>query len=127
MTAGATILSVDDDEDLRQLVGEVLTSAGFRVLSAASGEAAMQFLESDEKIDLIVTDVVMPGLNGMALARHARRLRPEVRVLYSSAFWPYIVAEPAEHDVVRKPYLPKQLVDRVRRSLSEPVPDQAAS
>jgi CheY-like chemotaxis protein len=125
MTAGATILSVDDDDDLRQLVGEVLTSAGYRVLSAESAEAALRVLESDEPIDLIVTDIVMPGLNGMALARQARRLRPDVRVLFSSAYWPYIVAEPEERDVVRKPYLPKQLVDRVRRTLAEPI--QAAS
>jgi two-component system cell cycle sensor histidine kinase/response regulator CckA len=118
MVDGATILSVDDDEDLRQLVGDVLTGAGFRVLSADSAESALLVLESDEPIDLIVTDVVMPGLNGMALARLARRLRPDVRILYSSAFWPHIVTEPADRDLVRKPYLPKQLIDRVRRSLS---------
>jgi CheY-like chemotaxis protein len=118
MVDGATILSVDDDEDLRQLVGDVLTGAGFRVLSADSAESALRVLESDEPIDLIVTDVVMPGLNGMALARLARRLRPKVRILYSSAYWPHIVTEPADRDLVRKPYLPKQLIDRVRRSLS---------
>jgi two-component system cell cycle sensor histidine kinase/response regulator CckA len=118
MNSAATILSVDDDDDLRQLVGEVLTEAGFRVLSAESGEAAMLVLESDEPVDLIVTDVVMPGLNGMALARLARRLRPEVRILYSSAYWPYIVTEPTDRELVRKPYLPRQLVDQVRRSLS---------
>ena len=117
MVDAATILSVDDDEDLRELVGDVLTGAGFRVLSADSAESALLVLESDEPIDLIVTDVVMPGLNGMALARLARRLRPEVRILYSSAFWPHIVTEPADRDLVRKPYLPKQLIDRVRRSL----------
>jgi DNA-binding NtrC family response regulator len=118
MSETATILSVDDDEDLRQLVGDVLTHAGFRVLSADSAESALEVLKTDERIDLIVTDIVMPGLNGMALARLARQLRPEVRVLFSSAFWPHIVTEPEDHELVRKPYLPKQLVDRVRRSLS---------
>ena len=126
MSDAATILSVDDDEDLRQLVGEVLTEAGFRVLSAESAEAALLLLESDEPIDLIVTDVVMPGLNGMALARLARRLRPDVRILYSSAYWPYIVTEPADRELVRKPYLPWQLVDQVRRTLSAE-PDHSVS
>jgi CheY-like chemotaxis protein len=120
MVVGATILSVDDNEDLRQLVGDILTGAGFRVLSADSAETALRVLESDEPIDLIVTDVVMPGLNGMALARLARRMRPDVRILYSSAYWQHIVLEPADRDLVRKPYLPKQLIDRVRRSLLAP-------
>jgi len=121
MSETPTILSVEDDDDLRQLVGDVLTHAGFRVVSAESGEAALRVLKSGERVDLIVTDMVMPGLNGMALARLARQMRPEVRILFSSAFWPHIVTEPEDQDLVRKPYLPKQLVDRVRRKLSAPM------
>ena len=120
MADAATILSVEDNDDLRQLVGDVLTGAGFRVLSAASAEAAVQVLESDEPIDLLFTDIVMPGLNGMALGRLARRLRPDVRVLFTSAYWPHIVTQPPDADLVRKPYLPTQLIDRVRRSLASP-------
>lgn len=77
----------------------------------------MVVLEGDERIDLLFTDIVMPGLNGMALARVGRRLRPDMRVLFSSAYWPYIVTEPDERDLIRKPYRPRQLVDRVRDAL----------
>jgi CheY-like chemotaxis protein len=115
----ATILSVEDDGDVRELVDTVLAAAGFRVMSAANAEAAIPLLEGDEPIDLLLTDVVMPGLDGMALARIARRLRPNMRVLYTSGYWAHIVAQPDDEDLVRKPYVPAQLIARVRRSLAE--------
>ena len=118
MEIAATILSVEDDDDVRELVGNVLAAAGFRVMSAANAEAAKRLLEGDQPIDLLLTDVVMPGLDGMALARIARKLRPNVRVLYTSGYWAHIVAQPDDRDLVRKPYVPAQLVARVRRSLA---------
>jgi CheY-like chemotaxis protein len=126
MEDSATILSVEDDDDLRELVDTVLTSAGFRVVSAANAEAAIGLLEGEEPFDLLLTDMVMPGLNGMALARIARRLRPNVRVLYTSGYWPHIVIEPDDRDLVRKPYIPTQLIARVRRSLAATELAQAA-
>ena len=118
MENAATILSVEDDGDVRELVGTVLSAAGFRVMSAANAEAAIPLLEGGEPIDLLLTDVVMPGLDGMALARIARKLRPNMRVLYTSGYWPHIVAQPDDRDLVRKPYVPAQLIARVRRSLT---------
>ncbi len=122
----ATILSVEDDGDVRELVDTVLAAAGFRVMSAANAEAAILLLEGDEPIDLLLTDVVMPGLDGMALARIARKLRPSVRVLYTSGYWAHIVAQPDDRDLVRKPYVPAQLIARVRRSLAVTEMAQAA-
>jgi two-component system, cell cycle sensor histidine kinase and response regulator CckA len=127
MAGCTTILAVDDDDDVRALIRDVLSPAGFRVLEAASGEAALQVLETDEPVDLIVTDMVMPGINGMALARYARRLRPGMRILFASGYWSHIVTAPAPREFVRKPYRPGQLLARVKRSLAEPAADQAPS
>jgi CheY-like chemotaxis protein len=127
MAGCTTILAVDDDEDVRALIRDVLSPAGFRVLEAESGEAALHVLETGETVDLIVTDIVMPGINGMALARHARRLRPGMRVLFASGYWSHIVTAPAPREFVHKPYRPGQLLARVKRSLAEPAADQAPS
>jgi len=72
-----TILVVDDEDDLRDLVRDVLESRGFTVLDAASGDAALKILEGDFlRIDLLFTDVRMPGnLNGFALAERAKAIR----------------------------------------------------
>jgi CheY-like chemotaxis protein len=117
MEDSATILSVEDSDELRELVSTVLECAGFRVVSVADAESALRLLEGGETIDLLLTDIVMPGMNGMALARIGRRLRPTMRVLYTSGYWPYLVIEPDDRDIIRKPYVPSQLVAQVRKSL----------
>ncbi|HZS82715.1 MAG TPA: response regulator [Stellaceae bacterium] len=126
MADPATILAVEDDEEVRALIREVLAREGFRVLEAASGEAALAVLEA-EPVDLLFTDIVMPGLNGLDLGRLARRLRPGVRILYASAFGPHLVAQPEAKDFVRKPYRPRQLVARIKRSLLMEASAQAPS
>jgi DNA-binding NtrC family response regulator len=82
----ATILVVDDDSDVLDLTAEVLAAAGYAVLTASGAEPALELLRGDDRVDLLLTDIVMPGLNGLALAEEAKRLRPELRVLYASAF-----------------------------------------
>jgi DNA-binding response OmpR family regulator len=118
MTAGMTVLTVDDDEDLRTLAADVLGGAGFRVLTAASGEAALDLLEGDEAIDLLFTDVVMSGLSGMELARRAKRLRPSLCILLASGYWPHIVTGLDANECLSKPYDATALVTRVRRVLA---------
>lgn len=114
-----TVLTVDDDEDLRTLAADVLGGAGFRVLTAASGEAALDLLEGDEPIDVLFTDVVMPGLSGMELARRAKRLRPSLRILLASGYWPHIVTGLEPDERLSKPYDATALVTRVRRLLAD--------
>lgn len=114
-----TVLTVDDDEDVRELVATVLGGAGFRVLTAASGEAALDLLEGDEAIDVLFTDVVMPGLSGMELARRAKRLRPSLRILVASGYWPYIVTGLDADHRLSKPYDATALVTSVRRLLAD--------
>src|SRR5690348_16286938 len=85
-TKRATILIVDDDADVLELTAEVLADAGYEVLTASGAEPALELLRGGRTVDLLLTDIVMPGLNGLGLADEAKRLRPELRVLYTSAF-----------------------------------------
>lgn len=83
-----TILVVEDDEDVRSYTVECLHELGYRVLDAHDGPAALRVLESenDRSIDLLFTDVVMPGMTGRELADIVRDLQPEIKVLYTSGY-----------------------------------------
>jgi CheY-like chemotaxis protein len=84
---GETLLVAEDQEQVRDLTCQVLRRQGYRVLEAADGSAAMRLeREFPEPIDLLVTDVVMPGMNGRELYDALRRSRPGLRVLYVSGY-----------------------------------------
>jgi two-component system cell cycle sensor histidine kinase/response regulator CckA len=84
---GGTILLVEDQDMLRRVTRELLEEGGYRVLEAGSPEAALEIAEAHESpIDLLLTDVVMPGLSGPDLARRLCSSRPETRVLYISGY-----------------------------------------
>ncbi|HZB91693.1 MAG TPA: response regulator [Stellaceae bacterium] len=76
-----TILFAEDDTHVRAAVIELLKQHGFSVLVATTGDEAIRLL-AEHPVDLLFTDVVMPGLNGFELARQGKLLRPELRVLY---------------------------------------------
>jgi DNA-binding NtrC family response regulator len=83
----ASVLVVDDDADVLQAFGVVLSGGGHAVVAAANGLDALKVLDDrSAQIDLLLTDVVMPGLHGFNLSRMARIRRPELRVLYMSGF-----------------------------------------
>jgi PAS domain S-box-containing protein len=111
------VLLADDEETIRSLVGEVLTRSGYKVFAAPNGEEAIRLLAQHVgEIDLLLTDVVMPGMGGPDLARAAARLSPNLRVLYTSGY----ASEPDEAfedpDVafIGKPFSPMELVSKVR-------------
>ena len=82
-----TILVVDDEQDILILLKLMLETHGYRALLARGAEAALRFLRQDELIvDLLLTDVVMPGMNGTDLARAVRELRPDLPILFMSGF-----------------------------------------
>jgi signal transduction histidine kinase len=81
-----TILLVEDEESVRQLVRETLASRGYHVLEAGNGEAALDVAMGELKIDLVITDVVMPGMGGRELVQHLAKSRPEAKVLYLSGY-----------------------------------------
>jgi two-component system, cell cycle sensor histidine kinase and response regulator CckA len=86
-TAGnATVLVVDDEADVRAVAVMALEESGFIVYEAADAGEALRLLECRPEIDVVVTDVVMPGLSGFHVARGVRDLRPDVKVLIVSAY-----------------------------------------
>ena len=126
-----TILLVEDEKALRELVREVLRSYDYRVIEAASGvEALRVWDEHDGEIDLLFTDMVMPeGLTGSDLAAQLKQRKPELKVIFTSGYSPEVLGRefgPEDTAFLSKPYLPPQLGQLVRQCLDsarKPCPD----
>jgi CheY-like chemotaxis protein len=84
---GETVLIIDDEETIRMLVAEVLGEAGYRVIEAPDGPSGLDILRSDRRIDLLISDVGLPGgMNGRQVADAARETRPELKVLFITGY-----------------------------------------
>jgi CheY-like chemotaxis protein len=95
---GETVLIVDDDPAVRMLVTEVLEELGYAAVEAADGNAGLRVLQSNARIDLLITDVGLPGgMNGRQIADAARTSRPDLKVLFITGY--------AENAVMRSGYL----------------------
>jgi CheY-like chemotaxis protein len=117
-----TILVVEDEQDVRVLVKRLLESSGFSVLVAASpDEAEAIFASRGPSIDLLLTDVVMPGMNGRALADRFRAARPALRVLFMSGYNESVLGPHGVVDdgiqLLLKPFAAHQLASAVRGAL----------
>ncbi|NMC72206.1 MAG: response regulator, partial [Myxococcales bacterium] len=120
-----TVLLVEDEATLRKVMRRTLAAAGYRVLEAADGEEALAVAGSlAGGIDLLLTDVVMPRMDGWTLADRLQQARPGLRVLFVSGHAEEAVARhktPAGGaEILAKPFSPADLVRRVRRALDEP-------
>jgi DNA-binding NtrC family response regulator len=109
-----TILLVEDEEAVRKLTRQMLKRMGYSVIEAANGEEGVRMLGQDpQRFDLLITDVVMPGMNGRELAEYCARLSPRLRVLYMSGYADHAVIEHGmiESDTVfiQKPFTPEDL------------------
>jgi len=118
-----TILLVEDSEPLRKLTQSFLQSHGFQVLSAQDGEEALRLeAQHSGKIDLLLTDVVMPGMNGRVLADKLLPKQPGMRVLYISGYTDSFVARHGVLELgmvlLHKPYTEEVLISKVREVLS---------
>ena len=120
-SARATILLVEDERSLREFLERTLTQAGYRVLAAGDGESALSLSEEfDGEIHLLVTDVMMPLMNGKDLADRLCALRPEIKVLFVSGFsradfWPDACEDMT--DWLPKPFTAAQFHGKVRHLL----------
>lgn len=103
-----TVLFVDDDDLVRGPVAELLRLHGFRVLAASGAAEALGMLER-EHVDVLFTDVVMPDVDGIELAKRAQALRPSIRVLFATAYYSRASAAALMGKVLFKPMRAHQL------------------
>jgi PAS domain S-box-containing protein len=120
-----TVLLVEDEDSVRQLVRETLESRGYRVLEAANGQAALTLAASHRnQIHLLITDVIMPGLNGHELVQQLLPARPAIKVLYLSGYaqdaFPTPLAAEAQKAFLQKPFTLQSLARKVREILGPP-------
>jgi PAS domain S-box-containing protein len=120
-----TILLVEDEPSVRRLVHAILSQQGYRVLEAADPGSALRMCEENEgQIDMLLTDVVMPQMNGRELARQVAGIRPGLKILFVSGYTDTVIAQ---HGVsaldgafLQKPFTPESLARKVREVLDEP-------
>ena len=121
------ILLVEDEPAVLELMRRTLESYGYTVLHASTPERALRAMqEGDARVDLLLTHVVMPGINGPELASRLRAFDPTLRFLFMSGYSSDVVAEqgllPAEVSLITKPFSPTALAARVRQVLDAPLP-----
>lgn len=123
-SSGETVLIVDDEPTIRMLVTEVLADLGYSAIEAADGASGMQVLQSNVRIDLLVTDVGLPGgMNGRQMADAARVFRPRLKVLFITGYADNVAVgngllEPGMH-VLTKPFDMHTLAHRIRAAIME--------
>src|SRR5262249_48149687 len=120
---GEKVLLVEDNPEVQETVGMLLDQLGYRVSRAQSAAAALQFLQSGEAVDLVFSDIIMPGeLDGMALARQVKRESPDIAVLLTSGYARAVNTLEAGFPVLRKPYQLPTLARAIRDALdADPV------
>jgi CheY-like chemotaxis protein len=118
-----TILVVEDAPSVRRMVCAMLSQTGYNTVEACDGAEALRLLEQIQDVRLVLTDVIMPVMDGAELARQLSRIRPDLRILFMSGY--------VEDDVVRslgrvssmflaKPFTATVLTDRIRQALDGP-------
>jgi two-component system cell cycle sensor histidine kinase/response regulator CckA len=117
------VLVVDDEPAIRSVAHRVLTTAGYQVVTAANGDEAVRLLGNPElAVDMILTDMVMPGMTGAAFAAQAKAMRPGLPILYMSGYEPQDVAGGVEDDplaqVISKPFSRPALLAKVTQMLT---------
>jgi CheY-like chemotaxis protein len=118
-SAAATILIVDDDNAVREVTASILREVGHRVLEAGSGGAALEILQRETSIELLLVDLAMPGMSGAELARRVQTKRPELPVLFVTGFANRAALEGvSETRIIGKPFSDADLSDRVRLALA---------
>src|SRR5271157_4180962 len=119
LTGGQTILFVDDEDLLLTMWRMVLSSYGYTVLTANSGQKALElFTHSKKKIDVVITDLVMPNMSGRELSEHILRAAPETRIIWSSGYVRSANAQEQER-YLQKPFSAQDLLRKVKQVLAQ--------
>ncbi len=104
-----TVLVVEDDADARATLAAMVTELGYRVVEAENGASALPILQQERPVDILLSDVIMPGgMNGLDLAKAARKRRPDIRVLFVSGYDRMVIAQATRYDdslkLLNKPF-----------------------
>jgi len=122
LTGHGTILLVEDEEGLRALNARGLSSRGYTVLEAGNGVEAIEVLEKQGDVDLVVSDVVMPEMDGPTLLKELRRRNPNVKVIFVSGYaeeaFQKNLPEQEQYEFLAKPFTLKQLVSKVKETMA---------
>jgi DNA-binding NtrC family response regulator len=123
-----TVLLTEDDEMVRALTNRVLSAYGYDVLEASNGNAAISIAERHpNSIHLLITDIVMPGMNGRELADRLKKAQPGLKVLFMSGYTDKAIVHQQVLDekmpFIQKPFGPQALVDKVREVLDSTADD----
>jgi two-component system cell cycle sensor histidine kinase/response regulator CckA len=125
LSGAGTVLLVEDEDPVRLFSVRALANSGYKVLEAKSGEAALEIMARGDKIDLVVTDVVMPKMDGPGLVAKLRQCHPELKVIFISGYTEdnFRRRLDDERDIhfLPKPFSLKQLAGKVKEVLAEPV------
>jgi signal transduction histidine kinase/ActR/RegA family two-component response regulator len=121
------VLVVDDDTAVREVTAGILGDLGYRVIEAGSGGAALDLLDREDRIDAMLLDFAMPGMNGAEVAREVRARRPDVPILFVTGYADTQALEAAdENGILRKPYLEQELAAKLKAVLRSDAPPSAA-
>lgn len=121
-TGPAVVLVVDDDDFMREITTDVLIGLGYEVLQAANGDAALKELNSGGIIDILLSDLVMIGMNGRELAHRARVLHPLIPIVFISgcADLAAAAADQQQYQLIKKPFRPGDLRAHIEAALGQP-------
>jgi len=128
LTGNARILLVEDEDAVRAFAGRALSARGYTVFEAASGPEALDLMNGmDKPIDLVISDVVMPGMDGPTLLRELRRRQPALRIIFMSgyaedAFERHLTADETNFTFLPKPFSLKELATTVKQTLEAQLP-----
>jgi CheY-like chemotaxis protein len=125
------VLVVEDNHQVRDVAVAMIEDSGLEVLDAACGDDALAIIAARPDIDLMLSDVVMPGMNGPELAARALTLRPDLKVLFASGYTAGNLEEvpglPRGLELVNKPFTREDLIAAVTRALEPPAAAAAAA
>jgi CheY-like chemotaxis protein len=117
----STILVVDDDPAVREATVNILRHSGYTVLEDISAEMAMERLSQGERVSMVLSDIVMPGMNGLDLAKAVQRLRPALPFVFMSGYADpgAVAAELGSLRLIRKPFRSTTLIAQIEAALAE--------
>ena len=116
---GAVILLVDDDSAVREVTASILRDLGYVVIEVGSGGGALDLLDRNAQIDLVILDFAMPGMNGMEVARQLRTKLPSRPVIFVTGYADTsALGDIGDTQIVRKPFIGNELTDKVQFALA---------